>query len=90
LTVYVPWDVIDYYENHVKLRQDKERVIYPNPKFGSFSKPLTVVDSKGRILLWYLPGLVTDKQQVVSFFSLKLKLAYPFNNSPGSAKALQA
>jgi hypothetical protein len=49
---------------------DKNRRNFPNPEFGRFSKPLTVVDSKGRIVLWYLPGLVTDDAEAGFFFVL--------------------
>lgn len=62
--VYVPWDVEDYYVEYLKGNRDKNRQKYPNPNFGSHSLPLTVVDSKGRIILWYLPGLLSEKQQV--------------------------
>jgi hypothetical protein len=48
----------------VTLGKDKKRNEYPNPNFGEFSDPLTVVDVKGRIVLWYLPGLLSLEQQV--------------------------
>lgn len=56
--VYIPWDIEDYYQEHVKRGRDKKRIKFPNPSFGTFSEPLTVVDTKGRIVLWYLPGLL--------------------------------
>ena len=56
LSVHIPWDVDEYYSNNIKGGRDKKRIQFPNPQFGSQSKPLTVVDSKGRIVLWYLPG----------------------------------
>ena len=71
LAVYIPWDVEEYYIKHVKGRKDKERLKFPNPDFGAFSKPLTVVDSKGRIVLWYLPRLLSSEQQA-GFLSLRL------------------
>jgi len=54
----------DYYYQHVKGHQDKKRIRFPNPSFGRFSDPLTVVDVKGRIVLWYLPVLLSEEQQV--------------------------
>jgi hypothetical protein len=66
-SVYIPWDVENFYIEHVQQKRDQKRIKYPNPHFGSFSEPLTVVDSKGRIVLWYLPGLLSAKQQVSLF-----------------------
>jgi hypothetical protein len=43
------------------------RVKFPNPEFGAFSTPLSVVDIKGRIVLWYLPGLIPSDRQVNVF-----------------------
>ena len=43
------------------------RVKFPNPGFGAFSTPLTVVDIEGRIVLWYLPGLIPADRQVNVF-----------------------
>ena len=63
-SVYLPWDVEEYYVEYLKGNRDKNRQKFPNPNFGSHSLPLTVVDSKGRIILWYLPGLLSEKQQV--------------------------
>jgi hypothetical protein len=64
LAVYIPWDIESYFEIYVQGHRDQKRKIFPNPKFGKFSEPLTVVDSKGRIVLWYLPGLLSSEQQV--------------------------
>lgn len=61
ISVYIPWDVEEYYRNHVQGGRDKKRMGFPNPMFGTFSKPLTLVDVKGRIVLWYLPGLLSAK-----------------------------
>jgi hypothetical protein len=41
----------------------------PNPKFGRFLESLTVVDSKGQIVFWYLPDLLSEEVEV-GFFSL--------------------
>jgi len=65
---YLTWDVEEYYIKCVQGSGDKKRVKFPNPQFGSFSEPLTVVDAKGRIILWYLPGLISIHDQVSFFF----------------------
>lgn len=78
LTVEIPWDVEEYYEDHVKGGRDKKRIRFPNPSFGEFSDPLTVVDSKGRIVLWYLPGLLSLEQQVRVSFITYLWASHPF------------
>jgi len=64
ILVRIPWDVEDYYKKHVKGGRDKKRIEFPNPHFGSHSKPLTLVDSQGRIVLWYLPDLLPSSLQV--------------------------
>jgi hypothetical protein len=64
VTVYIPWDIEDFYRERVKAGKDKKGVKYPNPSFGVFSEPLTVVDSKDRIVLWYLPELLSSEHQV--------------------------
>lgn len=77
-TVYVPWDVQEYYVECVKARaekREKNKFRFPAPSFGSYDHPLTIVDIRGRIVLWYLPGLLSIKQQV----SLK-----KFNHCPES------
>lgn len=60
----MPWDAEEYYEKQVKGGRSRSRFQFPNPELGAFSVPLTVVDSKGRIVLWYLPGLMPNHQQV--------------------------
>ena len=67
LVVYLTWDAEEYYLKCVKSGGDKKRIKFPNPDYGSFSEPLTVVDVKGRILLWYLPDLLSVKEQVCIF-----------------------
>lgn len=62
--MYIPWDIEDFYWEHVKGGRDKKRIKFPNLSFGAFSEPLTVVDVKGRIVLWYLPGLLCSQHQV--------------------------
>jgi hypothetical protein len=70
IVVYIPWDVEEYYSDFVKGKKDQPRTRFPNPQFGAFSEPLTVVDSRGRIVLWYLPGLLSEQHQVRFFFGL--------------------
>ena len=62
--VNIPWDVEEYYLECVKGKKDPKRIRFPNPHFGMRSEPLTVVDSRGRIVLWYLPGLLSEHYQV--------------------------
>jgi hypothetical protein len=65
-TVEISWDAEEYYSKHVKRGLDKGRIKFPNPSFGEISKPVTIVDKEGRILAWYLPGLLSQ-EQLVSF-----------------------
>ena len=60
----IPWDVEEFHQEHVLNGQDKKRIKFPDPLFGKFSDPLTLVDTKGRIALWYLPGLLSKEQKV--------------------------
>ena len=64
LAVYVPWDIKEYYDKCVKGSYSRNDLDFPNPQLGSFSDPLTVVDVKGRIILWYIPGLMSKYHQV--------------------------
>ena len=64
LIVYVPWDIEQYYIECVKAGHNQKHFEFPNPEFGAISEPLTVVDLKGCIILWYLPGLMPNCQQV--------------------------
>jgi len=64
LIVRVPWDVEEYHAKCVKAGHDRKRFEFPKVELGAFSKPLTVVDLKGRIILWYLPGLMPNRHQV--------------------------
>jgi hypothetical protein len=65
----------EFYREHVVAGRDKNRIKFPNPFFGEFSEPLTLVDSKGRIGLWYLPGLLSKEQQVRFPFLEKLEIS---------------
>lgn len=71
--MYLNWDVEEYYRVRVKGGGDKKGKKFPNPQLGSFSEPMTVVDVKGRIVLWYLPGLLSAKEEVKFFVLFGLK-----------------
>jgi hypothetical protein len=70
LLVYVPWDLA-LYAKHVKKGLPTPASIaklqkkFPNPMLGFVNEPATLVDTAGRLMLWYLPGII-DPQQVVS------------------------
>ena len=76
--VFLQWDIEEYHIQHVKNKRDKKRVKFPNPQFGAFSDPLTVVDLKGRIILWYLPGLLSVQKQVGFFLPVHSKISNLF------------
>lgn len=65
------WDVLEYNSERVKSGWDRKRHKFPNPNFGKLSEPLIVVDSKGRIVLWYLPGLLSANQDVNIFLAVQ-------------------
>lgn len=37
---------------------------FPTPELGQFERPTTVVDCRGRILIWYLPGVLDSAANV--------------------------
>lgn len=37
---------------------------YPNPNIGEVKEPATIVDRDGRLVGWYLPGLLSTDMQV--------------------------
>ena len=37
---------------------------FPTPELGPFEKPTTLVDCCGRILVWYLPGILDSATNV--------------------------
>lgn len=63
LLVNIPWDVEEYYSVTVKGKKAKGKLAFPKLSLGAFSEPLTIVDAKGRIVLWYLPGLLCSELQ---------------------------
>ena len=75
------WSVLDYVaelgrRNKVcrgrneKLESDLLR-LFPPGREEKEDRPCVVVDCEGRILLWYLPGLLALKQQVSDSCSYK-------------------
>jgi hypothetical protein len=52
--------------------EDKRLAKYfKNPQFGEFDEPATVIDRHGRIILWYLP-LIISVYRMVCIFSFLL------------------
>jgi len=68
------WSIVDYLaelgRRNRRCRGTNEQLerellrLFPPPESELISEPCVVVDSKGRILLWYLPGLMGLKRQV--------------------------
>jgi hypothetical protein len=57
--VYIPWD-IEKYATH----SSKPESEFPPIKLGYIDVPATIVDIKGRIIFWYLPGIILPPHQV--------------------------
>jgi hypothetical protein len=62
--VWIPWDIEQYFIKCVKTRRKRDKAEFPDISLGRNSSPLTVVDCKGRIILWYLPGLLSASHRV--------------------------
>jgi hypothetical protein len=55
---YLPWDAAEFAAtSHRTLKK------FLLPSFGLIAEPAIVVDSHGRIVLWYLPGLLLPPRQ---------------------------
>ena len=78
------WSVVDYvaelrrrskrcYGRNEELEADLLKA-FPLETAERISAPCVVVDCKGRILLWYLPGLLCLSRQVI------LKIFFSINN----------
>lgn len=50
---------------------------FPTPNFGPFKEPTTLVDCHGRILIWYLPGVLNSTANVCCFLTWYLLLLTP-------------
>jgi expansin (peptidoglycan-binding protein) len=53
-----------YYKECIKGKKRRNFENFPKLSLGQKSSPLTVVDKKGRIILWYLPELLENKHKV--------------------------
>jgi hypothetical protein len=68
------WSIVDYLAELGRrnkrcrgMNEQLERAmlrLFPPPESELISEPCVVVDSEGRILLWYLPSLLGLKRQV--------------------------
>jgi hypothetical protein len=67
-TGYVAWDVeryADMAKNGVESKQhEKLRKYFPVSPLGKISEPTTIVDNHGKILVWYLPDIVSPERVV--------------------------
>lgn len=61
----VLWDSDRFAEASKKRRNGK---YYGETHLGIFAKPATIVDTQGKILAWYLPGLLLPHQIVSQLF----------------------
>jgi hypothetical protein len=62
-SVYLPFDAVEF-------NGQKDKSLLQIPSIGLLDTPTTVVDCAGRIVLWYLPGLIPDKIHVCKFLIL--------------------
>lgn len=81
--VIIPWDASHYSEQVLPgltgfndLRESQASEHFPplySPPYPLVQHPATVLDSQGRILVWYLPNGFTPERQVsIKLFSLML------------------
>jgi hypothetical protein len=88
--VYLPWDMARYSsrlpkQQHVKyVRSSVESLASKYPPISPtlhLTSPATVVDQHGRIVVWYLPGVLTKHRQVcVLLLVLQHHLLIPWIN----------
>lgn len=76
MIVTVPWDAESFARAVIARRIPADTPLspasvdqklmskFPTPKLGSFEEPMTLVDSCGRILIWYLPGVLDTAANV--------------------------
>jgi hypothetical protein len=50
-TVYIDWDIAEYYKKQVQAGCNQKCCKFPNPEFGCFLEPLTDIDLKDQIIL---------------------------------------
>jgi len=82
-TVFLPWDCDRFSERAKDTIDDDEHTVAGNlslfdhvekVELGLMSSPCVLVDRHDRILLWYLPGILSHR--IVSEFSWALGLTY--------------
>jgi hypothetical protein len=64
LLVQINWDYERFTESGVEMRMGGK--YYEVVNLGSVSKPMTIVDKHGKMILWYLPGLLLPYRVVCS------------------------
>jgi hypothetical protein len=64
LLVSVDWDYDRFAESSDKKRAGK--TYFADPNIGKIRKPAIIVDRHGKIMMWYLPGLLLPRQVVCS------------------------
>ncbi|KAI6010014.1 hypothetical protein EDC04DRAFT_2610420 [Pisolithus marmoratus] len=57
------WDV-DRFAEPMKNVMDKTKY-FPHPQWGHISDPTTILDVHGRVLVWYLPGIIPPARVVI-------------------------
>lgn len=84
IPVTVPWDASLFAEATVAHRVPEGTPLhpaskdsnfmsrFPTPELGPFKKPTTLVDCHGRILVWYLPGILNSTANVRCIIDLNL------------------
>ena len=53
-----------------------EKQEFPREEVGHISKPATIVDCEGRIIAWYLPGILLPARQASFNFLLQFSFAH--------------
>ncbi|KAI6115787.1 hypothetical protein EV401DRAFT_1889372 [Pisolithus croceorrhizus] len=57
------WD-IDRFAEHKRNVEDKTKY-FPYPQWGLISDPATILDVHGRVMVWYLPGIMSPARVVI-------------------------
>jgi hypothetical protein len=66
-TVYIGFDADDFHQRYTTGKT------FANPNIGFIDVPATFVDSRGRIIIWYLPDLVPERIHVGTLFPRTLE-----------------
>lgn len=56
--VYIGFDIQEFY------RKNATGKTFTNPRIGLVDRPATLVDSLGRIVIWYLPNILPENMHV--------------------------